>query len=105
MKPDDELEAVFRQWADESKYEELRQEWEAEQDEQNDSFRTMCGIVVLVMVLVWLIGCATPVQVAKAKIPRDIELHCINGNWAVVSESAGEAAAFPRAAACGKGAI
>ena len=66
MKPDDELEAVFRKWADESKYEDLRREWEEEQRrereaaEPEESFRTVCGIAALVMIIAFLVGCQTP---------------------------------------------
>ena len=111
MKPDDELEAVFRKWAQESKYEDLRREWEEEQArerEPEDTFRSMCGIVALVMILVWLVGCATPEPIKTAKavptLPKDIKLICWKGAWTVYSESARQGATFNHAP-CGRDAI
>ena len=99
MKPDDELEAVFRKWADESKYEDLRREWEEEQRDTDEPFRTICGIAALIMIVVWLVGCQTPprtVASVKPQIPKDVRLVCHKptGQWAVISESSGEAALF-----------
>ena len=108
MKPDDELEAVFRKWADESKYEDLRREWEEEQRDTDEPFRTICGIAALIMIVVWLTGCATvePMKVAKSvpALPKDIKLICWKGAWTVYSESAKQGATFSHAP-CGRDAI
>ena len=109
VKPDDELEAVLRQWAYESQYEDLRREWEEEQRqaEPRDTFRTLCGLVALVLILAWLVGCqATPNKVAKAvpALPKDLVLVCFKGAWTVYSESARQGATFNHAP-CGRDAI